>query len=826
MSDATLARSRPFVHRYYEARHEVLATAPRDADPTPLFGQLALAALPDFAHWVAVVDPSSPRSFSRCTFDHEHTFDACRTHWDGGLDLNGAVLEVIRSGESVTWGNDDQGPRGLVSRLIVEDQSAGVVILARGGDANSWSDDDLGAAHDVVTALGVDLERLRLRYQSRLALRSSQRVASQLHQLISASLAVGTLNDESAIAQSLARSARSVFDADRAILGLGDDGELLVGVAQRGRAVRVLDAEAARSSDLPLPRDHASEPWEESGWLCAPVLDSQRRSRGVVAARRGSGAPFSDEDRELAMLLGQLAASSLEALDLNRTIHDNEIRLRILVDAAPVGIVESDEVGRVRWWNRSASRLLRWPDFTAGALDEVTWPEGVVTALRDLWNDLLAGGLRDTHEFSAAIGGRERLLAVSAAVLPGGGNTPSLLTLLDDITDQRELHEEVRHAHRMELRGQVASSVAHDFNNLITLILGYSELLSRTVAGNEQASALVHDIQATSSRASNLTAQLQSIGRTSEPAPVRLDLGAALSANAEVLERIMGSKVTINWALSETLSPVTIDADLFEQMVLNLSLNARDAMPDGGTLTITTTLREVVHEDELPGITAGTYVVMTISDTGTGMDEATRNRCFEPLFTTKGPFKGTGLGLASARRLVENSGGVIICTSELGVGTTFTIWLPAQSTRGPIDDDAPAPIGTRARATLSGTILLCEDDDGLRRLALQVLQRNGFVVLEAVSAEDALDIRARYDEPIDLLLSDVVLPEMSGPQLAARLQRDDPGLLVVMMSGTASPDVIEGLLPGSATFVPKPFKPSSLVDEVTSLLSRHPTRAT
>jgi CheY-like chemotaxis protein len=204
------------------------------------------------------------------------------------------------------------------------------------------------------------------------------------------------------------------------------------------------------------------------------------------------------------------------------------------------------------------------------------------------------------------------------------------------------------------------------------------------------------------------------------------------------------------------------------------------------------------------------------------MDEATLARCFEPLFTTKGPFKGTGLGLASARRLVERSGGVITCASALGAGTTFSIWLPVTpDDRSPVSRDGvttPSPSPVRAR--VNANILLCEDDPGLRRLALQVLTRNGFVVLEAVSAEDALDVYSRFDEHIDVLLSDVVLPEMAGPELAAQLQSVQADLLVVMMSGTASSDVIAHLREGSAVFLAKPFKPSELVDQVISLLSR------
>jgi CheY-like chemotaxis protein len=375
----------------------------------------------------------------------------------------------------------------------------------------------------------------------------------------------------------------------------------------------------------------------------------------------------------------------------------------------------------------------------------------------------------------------------------------------------------------MELRGQVASSVAHDFNNLITLIMGYSELLSRNVAGDEKSTELVHDIQATSSRASSLTAQLQSIGRTSEPSPIRLDLASALSANAEVLERIMGSKNTVAWALADGIPAVVIDADLFEQMILNLSINARDAMPDGGTLRFTTVTRRLAADDPRPPqLSAGDYVILTISDTGTGMDETTRERCFEPLFTTKGPFKGTGLGLASARRLVESSGGAITCDSQLGEGTTFTIWLPAPDSPGlAIDEPVNRTDSARTpRTHIAATILLVEDDPGLRRLAFQVLQRNGFVVLEAVSAEDALELHQRLNAPLDALVSDVVLPAMSGSELAAVLQREQPTLAVLMMSGTASPNIIAGLTPGTATFLAKPFKPSELIDGVIDLLSR------
>jgi signal transduction histidine kinase len=824
VSESTLARGRPFVLRYYEGRREVLTSTPHDADPVRLFEQLASAALPEFAHWVAVVEPSTGTVFSTCTHAHAHSLERCRDDFARGLDLDDAIHAVIDTGDALTWNDDGAGPRGVISRLVVEGRPDAVVIVAREPEAPAWVDDDLVALHDVVTALGVDLERLRLRLESRRALRASQRIASRLHQLISASLAVGSLRDRGEIVQGLARAARSVFDADQAMVSAGPAGSdtAVLGLVQRGRAPRLILRDDVRATELPSPRD-AVEPWRDGPWLCAPVLDAERHVRGVVAVRRDGSTPYADEDRELAMLLGQLAATSLGALELTQTIQDNETRLRILVDAAPVGIVESDVDGRVRWWNRSASRLLRWPDYAPDVVSEVRWPPSVSENLSALWRDLLTGGLRDTDEFTATVGGRERRLAASAAVLPGR-ETPHVLTLLDDVTDQRELREEVRHAHRMELRGQVASTVAHDFNNLITLILGYADLLSRNVSGDPTAEELVRDIQRTSSRASALTTQLQSIGRTSEPAPVSLDIGAALSSNAEVLERIMGANIDVTWDLADSTPPVTIDADLLEQMILNLAMNARDAMPEGGTLRISTAVAQVDTGDQVGvNLGAGPYVTLAISDTGTGMDDETRSRCFEPLFTTKGPFRGTGLGLASARRLVEESHGVITCDSRLGVGTTFTIWLPAPRDEDPALPVLAEPMVTRApRARVSATILLCEDDTGLRRLARQVLQRNGFVVHEADSAEEALDVSRLSGEPIDLLVSDVVLPAMSGAELARQLQVEQPDLMVLLMSGTASAEVLDGLDADRAAFLAKPFTPSALVDHVIDLLVRRP----
>jgi PAS domain S-box-containing protein len=540
----------------------------------------------------------------------------------------------------------------------------------------------------------------------------------------------------------------------------------------------------------------------------------------VVAIRRESGSDFATEDKEVLTLLAQMAATALGAVELSRTIEHSEARWRILVETAPVGIVEVDAEGHVRWWNRGGARIFNWPDYgeSLGG-DGPFFPESALERLQALWADVLAGDFalgRDLSEVE--IRDRRRDLTASAALLTStDGEAQTILTLVDDVTDHRELKAELRHAHQMEIRGQVASTVAHDFNNLLTLISGYAEILSGDVAEDERASQMVKDIQATASRASLLTEQLQTIGRTKPPEPVVLRPEEAIKSVAEVLERIVGVDVELIWSLEQDSANVRVDADQFEQMILNLAINARDAMPQGGRLSISVAPVAVEGEQTLTlNVPAGSYVLIAVADTGVGMDEETRRRCFEPLFTTKGPFKGTGLGLASARRLVEESGGSIQVQSVVGEGTTFEIYLPA------IDEMA----GSRSTATGdstprgSATVLLAEDEEGLRRLITQVLERNGYLVLEAISGENALELAEDFEGAIDLLVSDVVMAELTGLELARSLQAANPSLRVVLMSGTADQTVLENLVPGSSAFLAKPFRPSQLIDQIHELLAR------
>ena len=650
------------------------------------------------------------------------------------------------------------------------------------------------------------------------AVRQSQRIAIQLHQLIAASITVTGLRSEQEILKSFAASTRRVFDAEESIvlLEVGFAAPLR-GVARRGKKLICEVPTDDISAGFPSTWQFGSETRTENGWLVAPILERRDRARGLIAVRRGT--PFEDEDKEVLVLLAQMASSALGAVELGRSVQSSEARLRVLIESAPVGIVESDADGNVRWWNRAASNVFAWPKYREGLPgNETKFPEATLPELRELWSEVTRGGAVDGRDFAdVEIAGKLRVLSASAALLtPTATETPGLLTLIDDVTNHRELKAELRHAYTMEIRGQVASRIAHDFNNLLTLISGYAEILSGDLNDDERALQMVKEIQSTASRASMLTTQLQAIGRTREPELVVFNPVTIVQSNAEVLERILGGAIDVQFQLDPRSGNVRVDADQFEQMILNLAINARDAMPQGGSLTIAIAPLKLGNDAmSTVGLSEGDYVKVTYVDTGVGMGQETRERCFEPLFTTKGPFKGTGMGLAAARRLVEESHGTIACISEPGQGTTFEIVFPTVTDE--VDEFSHTPAPERPRG--SATILIVDDDEELRKFMSRVLERNGYRVTEADSGEHALRVVDATEGTFDLLVSDFVMGEISGRELATSLQSKNPELLVLLVSGTANRSVIEKLNPGTSDFLAKPFKPSDLVDRVHDLLA-------
>jgi PAS domain S-box-containing protein len=729
-----------------------------------------------------------------------------------GESIDTTMAKVAADGEAARW---DGG-----YAVALRDAGGVLGAMAVAPAAATASDVDIATAHEIGAMVATTIGRVQLLRQTRRAVRRSQRIARQLHQLIAASIAVAGLRGEDEVVPRLARSVRGVFDAEEVIVTL-DEGPAapLRVVATRSGEQLTHTAEAANVTGVPAPPRVEADlrAVRRDGWLVLPILVRRGLSQGTVAVRRSADGAFSEDDVEVLTLLSQMASSSLDASEQDRTILRGEARWRVLVEAAPVGLVEVDRTGTVQWWNRAGASILGWP-LVSEHPAPVVIPDGLVAPLAAVRTEALADGTAAAREVpEVRIGETVRDLTAAAASMEHDEGEPSALLLIDDVTEQRRLVDELHHAQRMEVIGQLASSVAHDFNNLLTLISGYAELLSHSAGADDRTHQLTDDIQAATTRASTLTGKLLTIGRTKTPAPVKFAPAAIIGSIGEVLARILGTAVELRLELDSTNATIQADPDQFEQTVLNLAMNARDAMPDGGTLTITVSDRSVddavAAEREL---TAGSYVQLLIVDTGEGMDDETARRCFEPLFTTKGPSKGTGLGLPAAKRVVTESGGSIVCRSRLGEGTTFDILLP--SFEGEIERRAPE--GEPTVRPQPATVLVAEDEPGIRSLVTRVLTHNGYEVLEAESGEDALSLANKHTDPIHVLVSDVVMGAMSGKELASELQVARPDLLVVLASGNVDASILEGLREGSATFLAKPFRPSEVLEAVAALQSR------
>ena len=631
------------------------------------------------------------------------------------------------------------------------------------------------------------------------AIRRSQRIASQLHQLVATSITTSGSLEEPDILLAIASRARAVFDCDEALVSVVASGVTRSALASRTRT-ELVDDDAER----PQIAETVSDARLVRGWLTVPILEGWIRAQGLIAIRHANGSPHAADDGEILTLLAQMTASAVAEARLREGIRSREARWRALVNSAPVGIVDVTREGQVLWWNRAAARTLAWPE-AVGDAPAPAFSDEVADQMHDLWADAaLDRAVRG--EVTANVAERRHELRVSVTALATATGEPErLLVLVDDVTDEHEMQAELRQARGGEIRAQVASSVAHDFNNLLTLISGYAEMLTGEVSANEGALDLVRDIQATTSRASQITQQLQTIGRTQSREATVIDVRRLIESNAEVIERIVGGAVTVTREFDELAGNVLVDADQFEQVILNLVINARDAMPEGGDLVLRVTADTDGDEE---------WVVIGVADTGTGMDEATLRRCFEPFFTTKGPFKGTGMGLASARRLIEASGGTILVESRPGVGTSFEIRLPATRDSAAVEQLATSV----ASASTGTTVLVAEDDEALRRLMVQVLRRNGYHVLEGDNGASALE--AARGSVVDALVTDVDMPVMGGVELAVTLQARTPSLAVLVVSGHADAGVLADLTPRTGAFLAKPFRPSELVDRLNELLAR------
>ncbi|HWG56515.1 MAG TPA: ATP-binding protein [Gaiellaceae bacterium] len=397
-----------------------------------------------------------------------------------------------------------------------------------------------------------------------------------------------------------------------------------------------------------------------------------------------------------------------------------------------------------------------------------------------------------------------------------------VIAMIEDVTEQRELEERLRQAQKLEAIGRLAGGVAHDFNNMLTAIAGYTAFARDRAGGDAELASDLDEIRKATERATLLTRQLLAFSRKQVLQPELLNLNAIVVELESMLRPLIGEDVALTTRLDPALAPIEADPGQLQQVLMNLVVNARDAMPGGGSLVIETANADVAAGD--PAIEPGRYVTMTVRDSGHGIDEATLEQIFEPFFTTKETGKGTGLGLATVYGIVKQSGGYVAVESEPGEGTSFTIYLPRDSDRAPVagpePEASPAEEPARAVATAGSetrTVLLVEDEEVVRRLVRQVLETAGYEVLEASDGEEALVVgRTR---PADLLLTDLVMPRLGGREVADRLREHAPGLKVIYMSGYADATLLEnGALQPGTELLEKPFTFATLTDTVRRVL--------
>jgi len=499
-----------------------------------------------------------------------------------------------------------------------------------------------------------------------------------------------------------------------------------------------------------------------------------------------------------------------------------------LVERAPVGIYRSSPAGRFLSVNAALVRILGY-DSAADVLrldmarDVYADPAERQRLLdRDTYTD------REYDEVEATWKRKDgRLLSVQLsvrAVRKGAGEVEYYETFVRDVTEQRRLQQQLVQSQKMEAVGRLAGGIAHDFNNLLTVITSYSDLLLQDLGGEDPKREDVEQVRKAAEGAAALTRQLLAFSRQQVLAPRVVSLSVVVQGVEKMLRRVIGEDVDLVTALDLNVGSVKADVGQLEQVLMNLAVNARDAMPTGGKLTIETA--NVEHDPDYAREREATpvrrFVMLAVSDTGIGMDEATKARIFEPFFTTKEAGKGTGLGLATVYGIVQQSGGFIWVYSEPGHGTTFKIYLP--QVEAPLEGRAVgAAPGDLPRGT--ETILLVEDAAAVRAVTRQVLERQGYTVLEAAHGAAALQTAAGHPGPIHLLLTDVVMPVLSGLQLAGQLARLRPDAKVLYASGYTDDAVVRhGVLEAGISYLQKPFTADSLARKVREVLDR-PTRS-
>ena len=505
-----------------------------------------------------------------------------------------------------------------------------------------------------------------------------------------------------------------------------------------------------------------------------------------------------------------------ESREARAALHDSDERFRSAFEQSMIGISLTGFDGRLLKVNAALCELIgrTEEELLSTNFIDITHPDDLPENL-SMMRELVAGlraSYRMEKRFMRPDGTYVWVDLCVSRVAESRGRAPYVVAQISDISARRtaedalrDREDEIRHLQKMEAVGRLAGGVAHDFNNLLTVINVHNAFLLESLDDTDVRREDAEAIGKAGFRAGGLTRQLLAFSRKQILKPIVLDLNAIVHESQKMLRRLLGEDIEIATILADDLGRVVADASQIDQVLMNLALNARDAMPGGGQLTIATRSATVAVEGTAsPGVVPpGDYAVIEVSDTGTGMDASTQARAFEPFFTTKEQGKGTGLGLATVYGIVTQSAGHVLMKSAKGVGTTFEVYLPVVSAvHGTEDRRVPKDVPLRG----AETVLLVEDEPAVRAIARRVLERQGYRVIEAANGAEALSVSAAYGSRIHLVVSDAVMPGMSGAEVTGRLQEERPDIKVLLMSGYTEDEVMRrGVVSSSVPFVQKPF---------------------
>lgn len=557
-----------------------------------------------------------------------------------------------------------------------------------------------------------------------------------------------------------------------------------------------------------------------AAWLGAPLRTSSGTIGVLVVQHYENKDAYDQLDLEFLASVGDQIALAIERKRTEVALSDSEERYRELVENAIDMIYSHDLEGNYTSVNRAAEEITgytREETLSMNLIDSVA-PE-YLTKAKEMIAAKMAG--KDIAAYEIEIiskDGRRVALEVNTRIIFENGNPIGVQGIARNITERKQLEQQFMQSQKMEAVGLLAGGIAHDFNNLLTAINGYSALTLKQIPDEDPIRHNIEMIYDAGDRAAALTGQLLAFSRKQVMKPRVHNLNTVIIEIERMLRRIIKENVEFRTALDPSLGNIRADPGQIEQVIMNLAVNARDAMPNGGTLTIET--KNVYLDDNYVSqhllIRPGPFVKMIVTDTGKGIDEATKKRIFEPFFTTKETGKGTGLGLSTVHGIVKQSGGDIMVYSEVGIGTTFKIYLPC------VDENVQRPKwvdGNKANLAGNETILLVEDEEVVRSLVKEILVGNGYNVLEAASGSAAIALCEKHCEDIQLLLTDVVMPKMGGAELREHVVKHCPRVKVLFMSGYTDDAIAShGLSDSEIPFIEKPFTPDGLLQKVREVL--------